>query len=119
IASNCSGELGAGIEPNVVSFSIMSGVFRTWPTSRLTWARIAGGVRAGASRAHQDSYLYSGKAASACGGTFGSWGARLAELMAIARTLPASLSSFALGMGAKYIWTSPRITALVASGTPL
>src|SRR5882762_10486023 len=52
-------------------------------------------------------------------GTSGSWGARLSELIAIARTLPAVLSSRALGIGAKNICTSPRITAVVASGTPL
>src|ERR1700745_2600235 len=52
-------------------------------------------------------------------GTSGSCGTRLAELMAIARTLPVELSSWVAGIGAKYICASLRITAVVASGAPL
>src|SRR5215470_18418270 len=51
-------------------------------------------------------------------GTFGSWAARLAELMATGKTLLVELSSTVAGIGAKYIWTSPRTTAVVASGAP-
>src|SRR5262249_49406527 len=51
-------------------------------------------------------------------GTSGSWAARLPELMATARTLLVDLSSTVFGIGAKYICTSPRTTAVVASGAP-
>src|SRR4051795_5572889 len=51
-------------------------------------------------------------------GTFGNCGTRLAELIASACTLPVTLRSVDDGIGAKYICTSPRTTAVTASGAP-
>src|ERR1700755_1796057 len=53
------------------------------------------------------------------GGTSGSCGTLLGELVALARTLPVELNSWVAGIGAKYICASLRITAVVASGAPL
>src|SRR5262245_5315694 len=118
IASSCSGVVAVGIEPCLSSFSATSGILSTVAMSWLTLFRMGLGVPAGASTANQESYLYSGTAASAMVGTFGSWVARLAELMATGRTLLVALSSMVAGIGAKYICTSPRTTAVVASGAP-
>ncbi len=52
-------------------------------------------------------------------GTSGNCGTRLAELMPIALTLPLEPSSCAVGIGAIYICTSLRMTAVTASGAPL
>src|ERR1700704_4199431 len=118
MASNSLGVVGAGIEPWAISFSLTSGISRTFAISSLTFLRIAGGVPAGASTPNQDSYLYSGRV-SAMVGTSGNWGTRCAELIAIALTLPEALRSLVAGIGAMYSCASPRMTAVVASGAPL
>jgi len=96
IALNCAGVSG-GNRAVEVSFSTTSGISETWAMSWLTLVRTAGGF---GRRQHAEPRLIFvvGTAASAMVGTSGSWGARLSELMAMARTLPAALSSLALGM---------------------
>src|ERR1700687_5994902 len=118
MASNSAGVVGAGIEPCAINFFLTSGISKTLAMSWLTLLRIAGGVPAAASTPNQDSYLYSGRV-SAMVGISGSWGTRLAELIAIALTLPVALRSLVAGIGAMYNCASPRMTAVVASGAPL